>query len=105
MPYVFGQLAEHPEYQRPAEAAEYPPSAEDLAWGAVVQGYWLNMAKHGNPNGPGLPDWPEYRPETDITLVFGTEFTPVPGLGADTLDYLEQRALVRRARYDAATGR
>ncbi len=111
MPYVFGQIAEHPEYQRPAEAAAQPPSEEDLRWGDTVRGYWLNMAKHGNPNGAGtgalagkpLPEWPEYKPETDITFVFDESFTPVPGLDSETLDYLEYRALERRKLYDQLT--
>lgn len=105
MPYVFGRLDIHPEFQRPAEAAVFRPSAEDLAWGDTVRGYWVNMAKHGNPNGPGLPPWAGYRPETDLTLVMGTKFTPVAGLDREVLDHLDRRALVRRKAYDAATGR
>ncbi len=100
MPYVFGGLEEHPEYQRPKEAAAFIPSAEDLAWGDTVRGYWLNMAKHGNPNGEGLPQWPEYTPETDLTMVMGEEFEPVQGLNKEVLDYLEERALVRRKEFD-----
>lgn len=105
MPYVFGQIKEHPEYQRPPEAAAFPPSEEDLAWGDTVRGYWLNMAKHGNPNGDfkgkALPSWPEYRPESDVTLVMGTEFKPVAGLNKEVLDQLEHRAMERRKAYDA----
>ncbi|NND53356.1 MAG: carboxylesterase family protein [Gammaproteobacteria bacterium] len=105
MPYVFGRLEEHPEYQRPPEAAAYPPSAEDLRWGDTVRGYWLNMAKHGNPNGEyrgrELPAWPEYRPDSDLTMVLNENFEPVAGLDKVTLDSLEQRALIRRAEYAA----
>ena len=105
MPYVFGQIKELPEYQRPPEAAAFPPSEEDLAWGDTVRGYWLNMAKHGNPNGDfkgkALPSWPEYRPESDVTLVMGTEFKPVAGLNKEVLDQLEHRAMERRKAYDA----
>jgi para-nitrobenzyl esterase len=105
MPYVFGGLAGHPEWQRPAEAAQFPPSAEDLAWGDTVRGYWVNFAKHGDPNGPGLPPWPAYRTDTDLTLVMGTRFRPVAGLDRDTLDYLDARALARRQVLDAREGR
>ena len=27
---------------------------------AAMQQYWVNFAKNGNPNGAGLPEWPEY---------------------------------------------
>lgn len=32
----------------------------------TMQGYFVNFVKTGNPNGPGLPTWPAYRPETSF---------------------------------------
>ncbi len=101
MPGLFANLDEHPEYQRPAEAVEHAPSAEDLAWSDMVRSYWLNFAKTGNPNGRGLPEWPEYEPATDLTQELGVETGPRANLNKVTLDFLEQRALVRRQRLDA----
>jgi len=100
MPGVFGNLAEHPEFQRPGLAAEYMPSTEDLAWANTVQAYWVNFAKTGNPNGTDVPEWPQYDPETDLTLDLGVEIVPRQYLNKETLDYLEERALIRRAAYD-----
>ena len=31
---------------------------------------WINFARTGNPNHPGLPDWPAYTPQTNATLLF-----------------------------------
>lgn len=32
--------------------------------------YWTNFAKTGNPNGPDVPEWPEYNPEGRGYLIF-----------------------------------
>jgi len=31
----------------------------------TLQAYFVNFIKTGNPDGPGLPSWPAYRPETN----------------------------------------
>lgn len=31
---------------------------------------WVNFARNGNPNGPGLPDWPAYDTTDRATLIF-----------------------------------
>ena len=47
-----------------------PPSAEDQQVSRMAQGYWVNFAKTGNPNGSGLPDWPRYDPKTRVIFDF-----------------------------------
>lgn len=59
--YVFNTVAP---YYGPAK------SATDLAVGNMVNSYWANFVKTGNPNGPGLANWPTYDPLKDRILMF-----------------------------------
>jgi para-nitrobenzyl esterase len=37
----------------------------DYAVSKTMQAFFVNFIKTGNPDGPGLPPWPAYRPETN----------------------------------------
>ena len=45
--YVFGNLG---------VGGRPPPAPEDRAISEEMQGYWVNFANHGHPNGAGLPN-------------------------------------------------
>jgi para-nitrobenzyl esterase len=49
--YVFGTLDTRP-------GAVWRP--EDRKLSDEMMSYWTNFAKNGDPNGPGLPNWPKY---------------------------------------------
>jgi para-nitrobenzyl esterase len=51
---------------------------QDEAIATLMQGYWINFAKKGDPNGPGLPNWPLYRTPAPATLVVNDQTAAVP---------------------------
>lgn len=58
IPFVFDSM------DRPPVDRLFPGKVRDEAGALsdVIQGYWTNFAATGDPNGPGLPSWPEYDP-------------------------------------------
>jgi para-nitrobenzyl esterase len=59
--YVFGTLA---------DGRDVTPSAEDLTVSRMAQGYWVNFARTGDPNGAGLPVWPRHDANKDLIFDF-----------------------------------
>ena len=59
------------------EGGEEAGTPADEATAKEVHAYWANFAKHGNPNGPGVPHWPRYNASTDMLMNF-TEAGPTP---------------------------
>jgi para-nitrobenzyl esterase len=70
-------------------------NAEDRKLSEIMMGYWTQFAKTGNPNGPGLPAWPNYDPSTEQTLEIGHEVKLRPTPHVDRFAAFE-RSLNRR---------
>jgi para-nitrobenzyl esterase len=62
IPFVFGTL---PVWQGMRNYA-----LSDRQYAPVIQEYWTNFAKTGDPNGPGLVKWPKFDPAARAYLDF-----------------------------------
>ena len=58
------------------------PKPEDLKLSDIMSSYWVNFAKTGDPNGPGLPKWPAFTEDNQQAMVFDAtpSARPVPNL-------------------------
>lgn len=59
--YVFQHLNQSP---------NLPWTPVDRTLAADMAGYWTNFAKYGNPNGPGLPEWPAFTQRRAVVMRF-----------------------------------
>jgi len=89
LPYTFHQLTEH---GRPA------PTAVDEAMSEMMRTYWTNFAKTGDPNGPGLPNWPVYNEKKPQILHIASGSTKAgPVVDEEGLKVLDEYFAWRRS--------
>ncbi len=87
LPYVFNSLSDA---KRPWEQADYTIAEKTST-------YWANFIKAGNPNGPGLADWPAFNRQEAVTMELGDRFEARPISDAEKVKLLE-RILVNAQR-------
>jgi para-nitrobenzyl esterase len=76
--YVFGTL-DRTRIPPPRNELR-PTNAVDKQISDVMQQYWTNFAKTGDPNGPGLPVWPKFDPASRAYIQF-TDAGPIAKKG------------------------
>ncbi len=81
--YVFDNL-------RAPDGATVAPKDKEVA--RIMNAYWVNFAKTGNPNGKGLPKWPVYSPKKNEILDIQSDGKPVgkPDPRKARLDVIEK---------------
>jgi len=58
---------------------------DDKALSELMNSYWVNFAKNGDPNGPGLPVWPTFNEKEQKTMIFDKTSGPGPHPNLDQL--------------------
>jgi para-nitrobenzyl esterase len=66
IPYVFRTLGK---FSGPVGLVA-PPRPEDHAMSDLMSSYFVNFAKTGDPNGPGLPPWPAFTEPSQTVMHF-----------------------------------
>lgn len=66
--YMFDHLGQAP----------FAWEASDRALADAMAGYWVNFARSGDPNGPGLPPWPAFGSTQADTMFLGETIAPGP---------------------------
>ena len=81
--YVFGHVDQNYNYQY---------TEQDKALSSIIMDYWVNFASTGNPNGKGLPDWPQFNDNSNNAILYLK--SPVPFAGPvpnrPQLEFLEE---------------
>jgi para-nitrobenzyl esterase len=68
LPYIFGTL----------KLLDRPWTQADFTLSQTMANYWSNFAKSGDPNGPRLPQWPAYSPDSHATMDLGDRVGTIP---------------------------
>ena len=87
IPYVFGNL----------DVTDWNIDETDRKVSRLLSAYWRNFARHGDPNGEGLVDWPRFSPERGETMELGAEPRVIE-------HHLKKKLDVMSAFFDARSG-
>jgi para-nitrobenzyl esterase len=85
IPFVFGNRDLNSKFTK--KVAVKGDDADSLALAEKMMSYDANFARTGNPNGPGLPDWPKYTVEKKERIYFNNQIKVAP---------ISQKDLVRQ---------
>ena len=76
-----------------AQADQYPAEA---AVSEMIQQYWVNFAKTGNPNGAGLPYWPSFDETKPTTMQFSNGASLIMRPNREQIDFIDRFMKAKR---------
>jgi len=79
IPYIFGRLSPEGGYD-----------SRDTDLSSLISAYWVNFSRGGDPNGSGLPRWPLYDKESDLSLELGYDIAAMSGLESEACDLADR---------------
>jgi para-nitrobenzyl esterase len=75
------------------QAVQYPAEA---AVSEIIQQYWVNFAKTGNPNGAGLPYWPSFDETKPTTMQFSNGASLIMRPNREQIDFIDRFMKAKR---------
>ncbi len=72
-------------------------SADDQSIANHMSSYWVNFAATGDPNGDGLPHWPNFRHNDEDVMLFGERASAGPIPNRANLDFWDTHFKVLRS--------
>ncbi len=81
-----------------AQADKYPAEA---AVSEIIQQYWVNFIKTGNPNAKGLPYWPTFDDAKPTTMQFANGASLIMRPNREQIDFVDHFYKVRREETEA----